>query len=259
MRRKGTVDTPGRSGGTGPTTRWHVAGSHEWPEGWSRGGSSGGGGTRRPDRDADRAPRPDHDADRTPRPDHDADRTQVLRPPVRTATRPPRARRTAATRRPRPRSRGAATTRRRRSHGRRPSGGGGRRLVRRVLLALLLVVVLARRHAVLLLLADREGRRPAGLRRPTRCRRPAPTGWSSARTAAKGLTDEQVKDLHLGKVGGRRTDTIILLHKPASGAPTLVSLPRDSYVPIPGHGREQAQRGLRLRRARRCWRGPSRP
>src|SRR4029078_2774279 len=33
-----------------------------------------------------------------------------------------------------------------------------------------------------------------------------------------------------------RSDTILLLHVPANGArPTLVSLPRDSYVPIPGH------------------------
>ena len=32
-------------------------------------------------------------------------------------------------------------------------------------------------------------------------------------------------------------DTILLLHVPANGTrPTLVSLPRDSYVPIPGHG-----------------------
>jgi LCP family protein required for cell wall assembly len=52
----------------------------------------------------------------------------------------------------------------------------------------------------------------------------------------EGLSDQQIKDLHLGKVAGRRTDTIILLHKPSSGPSTLVSLPRDSYVPIPGHG-----------------------
>jgi LCP family protein required for cell wall assembly len=52
----------------------------------------------------------------------------------------------------------------------------------------------------------------------------------------EGLSDEQVKDLHLGRVEGRRTDTIILLHKPTFGDPTLVSLPRDSYVSIPGRG-----------------------
>jgi LCP family protein required for cell wall assembly len=55
----------------------------------------------------------------------------------------------------------------------------------------------------------------------------------------EGLSDEEIKKLRLGKIGGRRTDTIILLHKPTSGSPTLVSLPRDSYVPIPGHGRNK--------------------
>jgi LCP family protein required for cell wall assembly len=32
---------------------------------------------------------------------------------------------------------------------------------------------------------------------------------------------------------------MMLLHVPESGAPTLVSLPRDSYVPIPGHGKDR--------------------
>lgn len=35
---------------------------------------------------------------------------------------------------------------------------------------------------------------------------------------------------------GGRTDSILLLHKPASGPAALISLPRDSYVDIPGHG-----------------------
>jgi len=55
----------------------------------------------------------------------------------------------------------------------------------------------------------------------------------------EGLSDQEIKDLRLGKVEGRRTDTIILLHRPESGPPTLVSLPRDSYVPIPGQGRSK--------------------
>ncbi len=55
----------------------------------------------------------------------------------------------------------------------------------------------------------------------------------------EGLSDQEIKDLRLGKAEGRRTDTIILLHRPASGKPTLVSLPRDSYVPIPGQGRNK--------------------
>lgn len=35
---------------------------------------------------------------------------------------------------------------------------------------------------------------------------------------------------------GQRTDTIMLLTAPANGTPSLVSLPRDTYVDIPGHG-----------------------
>lgn len=35
---------------------------------------------------------------------------------------------------------------------------------------------------------------------------------------------------------GQRTDTIMLLTKPPSGAASLVSIPRDTYVAIPGHG-----------------------
>ncbi|QAY68930.1 LCP family protein [Xylanimonas protaetiae] len=35
---------------------------------------------------------------------------------------------------------------------------------------------------------------------------------------------------------GSRTDTIMLLHKPSSGPAALISLPRDSFVEIPGHG-----------------------
>ena len=35
---------------------------------------------------------------------------------------------------------------------------------------------------------------------------------------------------------GARTDTILLLHVPDSGPTALISLPRDTYVDIPGHG-----------------------
>ncbi len=53
----------------------------------------------------------------------------------------------------------------------------------------------------------------------------------------KGLTEQQQKDLKTGKetdIGGGRTDTIMLLHT-GSGKPTLVSIPRDSIVAIPGY------------------------
>ena len=53
-----------------------------------------------------------------------------------------------------------------------------------------------------------------------------------------GLNRQEENQLALGHdISGSRSDTIMLLHVPANGTrPTLVSLPRDSYVPIPGHG-----------------------
>jgi LCP family protein required for cell wall assembly len=55
----------------------------------------------------------------------------------------------------------------------------------------------------------------------------------------EGLSAEQRRELATGQAAGRRTDTMMLLHIPRGGAPTLVSLPRDSYVPIPGRGRNK--------------------
>jgi len=51
----------------------------------------------------------------------------------------------------------------------------------------------------------------------------------------KGLTRQQQRQLHTGRDVGQRTDTIMLLHI-GSGKPLLLSIPRDSLVPIPGHG-----------------------
>lgn len=52
------------------------------------------------------------------------------------------------------------------------------------------------------------------------------------------LTDEQKEELATGSETSELTDTIMLLHT-GSGAPTLVSIPRDSMVDIPGHGRHK--------------------
>ena len=54
-----------------------------------------------------------------------------------------------------------------------------------------------------------------------------------------GLTPEQQNALTTGSVEGNRTDTIMLLHIPVLGTPTLVSIPRDSWVPIPGYGNDK--------------------
>ena len=67
----------------------------------------------------------------------------------------------------------------------------------------------------------------------------AGTNWLITGSDSRaGLTRQEENQLALGHdISGQRSDTIMLLHLPANGTqPTLVSLPRDSYVPIPGHG-----------------------
>ncbi|WP_210749062.1 LCP family protein [Nocardia vermiculata] len=54
-----------------------------------------------------------------------------------------------------------------------------------------------------------------------------------------GMTEDQERALSTGAADGDRTDTIMLVHIPKSGKPTLVSLPRDSYVSIPGIGKDK--------------------
>ncbi|WP_232320312.1 LCP family protein [Rhodococcus sp. WMMA185] len=57
----------------------------------------------------------------------------------------------------------------------------------------------------------------------------------------EGLTPEQEQELSTGgDTGGGRTDTIMIVHVPSgSGPATMVSIPRDSYVPIPGYGQDK--------------------
>jgi LCP family protein required for cell wall assembly len=52
-----------------------------------------------------------------------------------------------------------------------------------------------------------------------------------------GLTRRQQARLHVGHAISDNTDTLMLVHIPADhGYIQVVSLPRDSWVPIPGHG-----------------------
>lgn len=52
----------------------------------------------------------------------------------------------------------------------------------------------------------------------------------------EGLTPQQISQLHLGKIGGQRSDTMMLVHISSKHDKiTVVSLPRDSLVTIPGH------------------------
>jgi LCP family protein required for cell wall assembly len=54
------------------------------------------------------------------------------------------------------------------------------------------------------------------------------------------LSAAERRRLHTGQAVGQRTDTIMLLHVPDGDGPTvLVSVPRDSYVAIPGHDKNK--------------------
>lgn len=72
--------------------------------------------------------------------------------------------------------------------------------------------------------------------------RPSPgagTNWLIAGSDSRqGLTRAQERALSTGvNIGGQRSDTIMILHMPANGGrPVLMSIPRDSYVHIPGYG-----------------------
>jgi LCP family protein required for cell wall assembly len=64
------------------------------------------------------------------------------------------------------------------------------------------------------------------------------------------LSPEQQAELATGgDVGNGRTDTIMLVHVPGLGSSTptsMVSIPRDSYVEIPGHGSDKINAAFAL-------------
>ena len=70
--------------------------------------------------------------------------------------------------------------------------------------------------------------------------RPAPgpgTTWLLVGSDSRdSLSDEQKAELSTGDVDSRLTDTIMMLTTSPGGVPTLVSIPRDSLVTIPGNG-----------------------
>jgi LCP family protein required for cell wall assembly len=130
-----------------------------------------------------------------------------------------------------------------------PPGGGrggrrtGRRRGRRILLIIVSIVLvvgvalgamyfyldsqLARSNV----LVDYAGRPAAG----------AGQNWLITGSDSRaGLTRAQKRQLHTGSDAGRRSDTILILHIPSNGGrPVLISLPRDSYVTIPGFGQNK--------------------
>lgn len=71
--------------------------------------------------------------------------------------------------------------------------------------------------------------------------RPADTDGTSyllvGSDSREGLSPEERRRFGTGSAEGQRTDTIMVLHVPSGDGPNLLlSIPRDSFVEIPGHG-----------------------
>ena len=77
------------------------------------------------------------------------------------------------------------------------------------------------------------------------------TTWLLVGSDSRGnLSPEQQNELATGgDIGNSRTDTIMLVHVPGFGSSTptsMVSIPRDSYVEIPGHGSDKINAAFAL-------------
>ncbi|AZA08302.1 LCP family protein [Corynebacterium pseudopelargi] len=76
----------------------------------------------------------------------------------------------------------------------------------------------------------------------------AGTNWLLVGSDSRNdLSEEDVQRLGTGgDIGSMRTDTIMLLHLPTFGKATLLSIPRDSYVNIPGYGMDKINAAFSL-------------
>jgi LCP family protein required for cell wall assembly len=73
----------------------------------------------------------------------------------------------------------------------------------------------------------------------------AGTNWLITGSDSRaGLSRSQIDALHVGFDSGTlNSDSVMLLHM-GTGKPVLISIPRDSYVPIPGHGENKLNAAL---------------
>ncbi len=127
--------------------------------------------------------------------------------------------------------------------GRYTGGRTGRRRLRprRIMgiIALLVVVILVAGIGLYFYTNSKLTRAPVLVDYPGRPVAGAGQNWLiTGSDSRQGLTVQQEHQLATGVgISGQRSDTIMLLHIPSNGQPAiLVSLPRDSYVPIPGYG-----------------------
>ncbi|WP_284232246.1 LCP family protein [Mycobacterium antarcticum] len=120
----------------------------------------------------------------------------------------------------------------------------------RLLVTLLLVIVLAMVGTAAWIDVSMH-RIPALTALPDRPPSASGTTWLLVGSDSRqDLTPEQQAELTTGgDVGNGRTDTILLVHVPGLGSDvptTMVSIPRDSYLPIPGYGEDKVNAAFAL-------------
>jgi LCP family protein required for cell wall assembly len=128
--------------------------------------------------------------------------------------------------------------------GRPQPGRGGRRTgrsrTRRVLLiaGIVVLVLLIVIGAMYFYLDSQLNRRDVLVDYPGRPAAGAGQNWLiTGSDSRRGLTAAQKRQLHTGfDAVGHRSDTVLVLHIPSNGRAVLISLPRDSFVQIPGYG-----------------------
>jgi LCP family protein required for cell wall assembly len=191
--------------------------SSDWPDGWFRGQRAGD-----PSDPTVRVPAPSYSRSAAgPRGERGSGTTWPEQPPARSAG-PGRAQGTVA------------------SGGRAGQPGPGRRRrwlrPRRIIgvLCILVALVLVAGVGFYFYLNGKLNRSVA---LPAFAGQSAGQNWLIAGSDGRdGLTNQQIEELHVGfDFGTDNSDTLMLLHI-GSGRPVLISIPRDSYVPIPGYG-----------------------
>ncbi len=122
-------------------------------------------------------------------------------------------------------------------------GQPGRRGRRIALFAGAVVVILVLAVVTSYFYLDSKLNRSVAL--PASSAQSAGQNWLIAGSDSRqGLSQQQIDNLHVGDdFGTENSDSIMLLHTGA-GRPVLISIPRDSYVPIPGHGTNKINAAL---------------
>ena len=107
------------------------------------------------------------------------------------------------------------------------------------LVVLILVVALAGSYLYL------DGKLNRSVALPASTVQSAGQNWLIAGSDTRqGLSRQQIDNLHVGfDLGTTNSDSLMLLHI-GGGTPVLISIPRDSYVPIPGHGTNKINAAL---------------